>query len=742
MKKLCLVFVLAIILFGNVFGQDEKWDLTGTLIPVSGWTGRYVIGGFIVDVFTSSIDDKEQSESAFGISEYFAGSKSVRIPSSINGTTVAIICKGAFKDKGLTSVTFPPDSIFRIDEEAFMGNSLTTISIDAAGTWLRIGANAFKDNKLSSVTITGALGVTIGDYALANNQIKTVDLPVFVRIGKYAFQKNQLTDISFLDFTIEAIPEGAFSDNKFTEFKLPWGVKVIEARAFANNQINSIDLKDISDNLTTIGVDAFANNKITSLTIPGSVTALGGFAGNKIAKIEIPGTVTTISTRAFFNNQLATVHIPDTVSKIGADAFKGNKFYCFTEGVEFNEQDSTATIIEYSGNKTDLIIPRTITKPCAKKEYGITSVSSVLLAKPPSSITIEADIDIENMNIGHRFPVDYEAYNKQPGKYISSVYEDMCDWALESAQRTEGEFIVAEMANSLAIIKYAGKETEVSIPNKIGNLKVTRINVSAFSGKRLTKIIIPSSIEYIGAGAFSKNHLTQIIIPSSVVYIGPGAFSGNGIEKIIFPWGLDDRGGLPRGFIDAYERSFKTGGTYRINQHADKSKYSYDDEEWIGGWFGWPKFKSNVDFFMGVGHENGIDTFALGPINTISILDVNIKLGMEIILFTFDTHLYAYGGLGSGLPHPASYFFGGTSEIYLLSRMGIGGGIGMKGDIPFDDSVELKKLFPNRSLQTYYHGEIFLRSREKIGIYGKLGIYGNFYPNSKSWEAGLVFGTW
>jgi hypothetical protein len=329
-----------------------------------------------------------------------------------------------------------------------------------------------------------------------------------------------------------------------------------------------------------------------------------------------------------------------------------------------------------------------------------------LLTKLPASISIDADIDAEIMNIGYHFAIDYAAFNKQAGKYIPSVYKEYCDWALESATRTEGDFIVVEAADSLAIIKYTGKKTELSIPDKIDNLKVVRINASAFRNKGLTKLIIPSSIRSIGAGAFSGNNITQIKVP----------------------WGLKiNQDALPGSFINAYNKAFTTGGTYRIREHDGES-------EWFGGWFGLTNGKGGNDWFLGAGCENGLDSFTLGPINNFTF-ETNLRFGAEIILFTLDIHIYAFGGFGLNYPYVGRYFFGGSGELYLLDNFGVGAGIGMKSSIPLPDI--LKEGIPNTGgLKTYYHGEIFYKNKRKIGVYG------DFYPDSKNWEAGLIFGIW
>ena len=96
---------------------------------------------------------------------------------------------------------------------------------------------------------------------------------------------------------------------------------------------------------------------------------------------------------------------------------------------------------------------------------------------------------------------------------------------------------------SICITGYKGKDSEVYVPERIGEKTVTRIGDNAFSpvsasGKqkpkatrealqKITAVYIPDSVTEIGSSVFARcKNLTSVTIPDSVTEIGDHAFHG------------------------------------------------------------------------------------------------------------------------------------------------------------------------------------------------------------------------
>ena len=92
---------------------------------------------------------------------------------------------------------------------------------------------------------------------------------------------------------------------------------------------------------------------------------------------------------------------------------------------------------------------------------------------------------------------------------------------------SDGYFTYKENESGITITDYVGDETELVIPGKINDKKVTGIDGAFYRCSSLTSITIPASVKNIGAHAFQEcSSLTSITIPAGVKSIEDFVFDG------------------------------------------------------------------------------------------------------------------------------------------------------------------------------------------------------------------------
>lgn len=139
--------------------------------------------------------------------------------------------------------------------------------------------------------------------------------------------------------------------------------------------------------------------------------------------------------------------------------------------------------------------------------------------------------------------------------------------------------------DTLTITNYKGQSAEVIVPEKIGKRIVTEIGQGAFPGnvlrsgvaneqlaerKEITKIVLPETIEFIGASAFSyMNHLREINIPDGVKQIENAAFyKCSALRKLSIPEQVTIIPFKGFGSMTALEELYISGPVQEIGQWA------------------------------------------------------------------------------------------------------------------------------------------------------------------------------
>jgi hypothetical protein len=158
----------------------------------------------------------------------------------------------------------------------------------------------------------------------ANNRVADLVIPdtiwgdPVIRIGRDAFKDNRLTRVSIGSY-VNTIGDRAFYGNHLTSVILPNSVTSVGNEAFADNVVGNRGLSDITipNNATFIGTDAF--QWVQKVSFHNGVTFIGATA--------FPG-----------QGSMYVVIIPDSVRSIDRNAFQGTFFLyiCIGANVEMS----------------------------------------------------------------------------------------------------------------------------------------------------------------------------------------------------------------------------------------------------------------------------------------------------------------------------------------------------------------------------------------------------------------------
>ena len=519
--------------------RDFKEIVEQTLSVGETFTAKTAEG---VDMLFRVINEFKECQVGYGYYDRIGISKdyqgSITIPSEVNGFTVSRIGDSAFEGcSGLTGVSIP-NTVTAIEDVAFGScTSLSAITIPASVTSIIPRALS----TMANLAIVVEQGNPVYDSRdNCNGIIETA--------------KNRLirgSGLTVIPSSVTTIGEQAFDNSlDLTSITIPEGVKKIEGWAFFN--CNNLKRVKLPSTLTLIESNAFGYITLDEVTVEATTPPTLLNTTSIIGTVYIIGTTLYVpagSKAAYEADENWKSSFKEIVEYKQPTKFAVEQGKTYTSGQRFDFDNISLTIGEAGGADFDryaedgCYVDNNVNGSNAggsfyvfePKEDGILAVDVRLNnwktlqvledGEPLEGISGKAFADIFMGNIS--FPV-------QAGKTYK-VYADGSKLGLggftfpsETAElpaslineeqmfTTDGiSYVISSVAKATVDVIGSSNGGEVEIPKTV--------RMYSEDGSRNFKFTVTGMVE----GAFADNReLTSIIIPNTIQFIGAGAFAG------------------------------------------------------------------------------------------------------------------------------------------------------------------------------------------------------------------------
>lgn len=284
----------------------------------------------------------------------------------------------------------------------------------------------------------------------------------------------------------------------------------------------------LSNKVTKIGNSAFEESKLESLPTLENVVSIGdsAFANTQIDKVDLTGLPEsfTIGNYAFADNKnLLTVQLP--LADIYTSDVDGNGQKILTKGL-FARCGTEAKTPDGESSAIAVDIPNGM-KNVGDEMFYLSKINSITLNEDVETIGVKAFSQWDNV--------------KNTGSSIRSLsfpntVTTIGDSSFDYLKIADVTFDVGLKS----IGKYAFRNGGISVLDFGDNKSLTDIGEKSFTGNNIVSVILPASVERIGNSAFSlNNNLKNVTLPENsdeFKIISDSLFYGCGqLEKVKIP---------------------------------------------------------------------------------------------------------------------------------------------------------------------------------------------------------------
>ena len=235
----------------------------------------------------------------------------------------------------------------------------------------------YQSTKLKEIKMPQSI-TRIGSSAFQQTDLDSADIPEGVKyIGISAFNMiYSLKEVS-LPSTLDTLMNSAFSGCSELEIvKFHPNAPIATIRSMAFMSTPKLTTLELSNSIKEIGLYAFYNSGLTSLTLPSSITTLGASAFVGCASLatlgELPASLTSIGAKAFQGTKLTAISVASD-----------NPIYHSEGGLLYETAKNMIVVYPAGSEATAFEIPASVDSIAEGAFYGASSLASLTFAGSP-----------------------------------------------------------------------------------------------------------------------------------------------------------------------------------------------------------------------------------------------------------------------------------------------------------------------------------------------------------------------